>query len=148
MTNQNKFTVIPAVFLILQNDQGLVLTMKRENTGHMDGLFGLPSGHVDGGESFKQAMIREAKEEIGVEIDPKDLEFEHIMHRKVEDGIERIDIYYSAQKWTGEVANVETDKCSELKWQYGDEDEIIDYVKEVLVKIADGEGDSSWGFES
>jgi 8-oxo-dGTP diphosphatase len=147
MTNKTRFQVTPAVFLILQNEQGLILTMQRHNTGHMDGQFGLPAGHVDGGETFAAAMIREAREELGIEIAESDLEFEHIIHKQLEDGVERVDIYFSAQKWTGEIAIMEPQKCSQLKWQYGDELEIIDYIRHVLVQIADGEGLSYWGFE-
>lgn len=37
--------------------------MKRCNTGHDDGYYELPGGHLEQGENIFNAMIREIKEE-------------------------------------------------------------------------------------
>ena len=58
---------VPASYAVLLKD-GKVLLLRRFNTGYEDGRYSLPAGHVAEGESFSQCAIREAKEEIGVEI--------------------------------------------------------------------------------
>ena len=63
-----------AVHLILTNDRGECLFLRRFNTGYKDGEYGLVSGHVEEGENLKSAMIREAREEVGITLSPDDLE--------------------------------------------------------------------------
>ena len=53
------------VHLLLLNSDGEVLFGRRQNTGFEDGAWHVPSGHLEAGESVVQALIREAKEEIG-----------------------------------------------------------------------------------
>ena len=65
---------VPAVYLILERDDGCILLMRRCNTGYQDGNYNLPSGHVEDGELPKAAMVREAKEEIGIDVAQEDLE--------------------------------------------------------------------------
>lgn len=110
-----RFSVIPAVYLILERE-GKILLLKRANTTYMDGWYSLPAGHHDGGESLTTAMCREAREEIGVELVPANVHFAHVMHReKCNDG-ERVDFYFSCASWAGDVVNCEPEKCSELLW--------------------------------
>ena len=54
-----------SVYLILQN-QNKVLLSKRKNTGWFDGYYSLIAGHLHPKESASTAIIREAKEEIGI----------------------------------------------------------------------------------
>jgi 8-oxo-dGTP diphosphatase len=57
---------IPSCYtLIREGDKALFVL--RENTGYMDGKYSLPAGHVEAGESFIQAAIRETFEEVGLE---------------------------------------------------------------------------------
>ena len=55
---------IPACYLYLKKNNQILL-LRRFNTGFEDGNYFFVSGHLDGGESFTDAMIREAKEEAG-----------------------------------------------------------------------------------
>ena len=73
------------------------------------------AGHLDGNETIKSCIIREASEEAGIKVNPEDLEVVHTMHKKLPDR-EYFDIYLRAEKWTGDIANMEPDKCDELKW--------------------------------
>jgi len=50
---------IPASYLVLINDEEKVLLLRRYNTGFKDGMYSLVAGHVDEGENFTQALIRE-----------------------------------------------------------------------------------------
>jgi 8-oxo-dGTP pyrophosphatase MutT (NUDIX family) len=74
--------IIPTVYLILVRNSKTLLS-RRCNTGFQDGNYSLPAGHLSNNEeTFVQAMIREAREEVGVEISPVDLQLIHVMHRK------------------------------------------------------------------
>lgn len=108
------FQITPAVYVFLRDGEN-VLLLKRKNTGYEDGNYGLVAGHLDGGESASDALIREAMEEAGIEISKSDLDFVHVMHRILDDG-ERIDMFFEAHKWTGDIKNMEPHKCEELKW--------------------------------
>jgi len=57
--------IIPTVaILIFNNDQVLLVRHGRES-GHITGIFGLPSGRVETGEKEIETAIRELKEETG-----------------------------------------------------------------------------------
>ena len=73
----DRFHLVSEVSLILIRD-GKVCLLRRFKTGYEDGKYALPAGHKEEGETITQALIREAKEEIGIEIDPADLEFAQI----------------------------------------------------------------------
>lgn len=118
ITNKTKerFKVVPAVYLILRRDNE-VLLLRRANTGYQDGKYSLIAGHLDGDELGTEAITREAKEEAGIDVDPSDLKFIHLVHRLNGNGdYERVDFFYEARKWQGEVKNTEPEKCDDLSW--------------------------------
>lgn len=109
-------TNIVASFLILRRGNKILL-LQRQNTGYCDGRYSLVAGHVDQGENFTTAIIREAKEEAGIIVEPAHLKVVHVMHRKSKvDQSERVDVYFLAKKWSGEIMNGEPQKCSDLSW--------------------------------
>ncbi len=73
-------------------------------------------GHVENHESMKQAMCREAKEEIGIEIQPEDLEFICMIHKNGSNGQIYYNGFFKAKKWRLEPCINEPDKNEELKW--------------------------------
>ena len=75
-----------------------------------------PSGHLEAGESVARCAVREAGEEAGVDIDPADLNFTHVVHHRNPDGQGRIGIFFTATRWAGEPVNREPDKCAGLHW--------------------------------
>lgn len=97
--------------------------IKRSNTGYRDGEWAMPSGKVDRGESFSAAAIREAKEEVGVDIHPEDLEYVLTLHRRSDDKPDQawVDVLFVVEKWEGEPYNAEPHKHGELKWLELDE---------------------------
>lgn len=110
-----RFKVLSAVYLLLINKNKEVAMIRRFNTGYQDGNYTLPSGHIDEGETASMAMLREAKEEVNVTINKDDLKFVHVIHRNSIDRV-YIDFYFFADKWEGDVINLETDKCDNLTW--------------------------------
>ena len=103
-----------AAHLLLIAD-GKILLQRRRNTGYEDGRLGVPSGHVERGEDVYSAMIREAREEIGVQLLRRGLEIAQVMHRNGDDG-GRIDYFFTCGEWKGGITNAEPDKCGELLW--------------------------------
>lgn len=108
-------TNILASYLVLKRGDEVLLA-RRANTGYHDGEYSLPAGHVESGESFTQALVREVGEEIGIRVAPADVKVVHILHRKAEDGSERAEAFYIAEHWKGEVKNLEPEKCDDLSW--------------------------------
>lgn len=107
------FKLIPAVHLLLVQDDKILL-LRRFNTGYEDGNYSVPAGHVDGGEPATSAMVREAKEEVGIIVQPNHLSLAHVMHRITER--ESIDFFFTASIWEGTPINCEPEKCDDLSW--------------------------------
>ena len=114
MTHKEHFRIYVAAYLLLIKD-GKVLLLRRINTGYQDGKYSLVAGHLDGEETAKQSIIREAKEEAGITLSSENLKVVHVMHRLTADR-EYIDIYLEAEKWDGEIKNMEPEKCGDLSW--------------------------------
>ena len=107
---------VPAVYILLEQD-GKILLGRRCNTGYQDGNYQVPAGHVEEGELPTEAIIREAKEEVNVDLILGDLELVHVGYRPKHDPSgDRIDFFFKANKWSGEVKNMEPDKCEDLNW--------------------------------
>lgn len=109
-----------------------VLLLRRFNTGYADGQYSVPAGHLDGGETVWAAAAREALEETGLCLEPAEIIFSSVMHRK--DGDERVDFFVHVRQWQGEPANTEPDKCDELRWVSIHElpENIIPYVRKAI----------------
>ena len=131
---RSKFPVTVHIFLFREEK---VLLLRRFNTGYEDGNYSVPAGHVEQGETITQAAIREVKEEIGVEVQPADLQVVGVIQRKSND--ERVDFFLTASKWTGEPANLEKDKSDELIWSHLDKLPVntIPYIKRAIKNFLD-----------
>jgi ADP-ribose pyrophosphatase YjhB (NUDIX family) len=117
---------------------GNVLLLRRFNTGYEDSNYSVPAGHLEGDETVVQAAIREAREEIGVELRPDEAAVVGTMHRK--SGDERVDFFVVASSWTGEPSNCEPEKCDELRWSARDAlpRNTIPYIRRALENYAKG----------
>jgi 8-oxo-dGTP pyrophosphatase MutT (NUDIX family) len=113
---KHRHKIVPASYLILIKDSQ-VLLIKRANTGYMDGMYSLPSGHVEPFEPAELAAAREAKEEVGINVDIQDLLLVHTIYRKAQEkDHERVDFFFRTDKWRGTVKNCEPDKCDGVRW--------------------------------
>lgn len=141
---------IPASYLVLKQ-KNKVLLLRRFNTGYKDGQYSLVAGHVDKGESFTDALIREAKEESGLEILTTEIKTVHIMHRKSNtDGSERVDVFHLVENFKGNLKNMEPHKCDDLSWFDINQlpKNIIPYIKKALENIKKGKFYSEYGWRS
>ena len=140
-----RFALIPeAHLLLLQNEQ--VLLLRRQNTGYEDGNYSVIAGHIDGNETAREAIAREAAEEAGLIINPRDLVFCHVIHRRAED--ERVSFFFKAERWIGEPQNLEPDKCSDLSWFQTDvlPKNVILYVRHAIEQTVQGQMYSEHGW--
>ena len=97
------YKTLSAVFPIIINKQNQILLARRANTGYMDGKWDFAgSGHVDENETATQAVIREAKEEMGILVSVNDVKFAHLSHRIGKNGNRTYyDIYFFIKAFTG-----------------------------------------------
>jgi len=116
--SENASKTYSAVFpFIFEEERGniKVLLSRRKNTGYQDGKLDIAGGgHVDYGETAQSAVIRECKEELGIEVKIEDLTFVHLSHRF--SNRTYYDIYFVVNKYNGVPEIMEPDKCSELNW--------------------------------
>ncbi|MFJ4921448.1 trifunctional class I SAM-dependent methyltransferase/NUDIX hydrolase/VOC family protein [Streptomyces sp. NPDC088725] len=111
-----RHTEVVDVHLILRRGDEVLLA-RRAGTGYADGLLNGPSGHVEAGEDVRTAVIREAYEEIGVELAPDDLRVALVMQHRGPGGRPRIGWFFEAEYGRGgEPYNKEPEKCSGLSW--------------------------------
>ena len=84
---------IPTGVHVLCRREGRVLLMRRAGTGFFDGLFSLPGGHVEPGESVRAAARRELREETGFAA----AHWEHVgvMHPCIGYSDERIEVFFA-----------------------------------------------------
>ncbi|MCL2468918.1 MAG: NUDIX domain-containing protein [Alphaproteobacteria bacterium] len=146
---KSKYFMMPvAVHLILQQKEDVLLLL-RQGTGFCDGRYSVIAGHLDGGESATEAMIREAKEEAGIDISPSDLEFSCVLHRYSPDR-ESIDLFYLCKIWRGEIRNMEPHKCGELHFFPINTlpENMVEYVRDGVQKSVKRQPYSEFGWEN
>ena len=100
-----------AIAVIQQhNNPEIVLIAKRPDDVHLGGLWEFPGGKVEPGESGKQAMIREVKEELGIDVLRSDLlkKIEHTYtDRKVSLSV------YLVSRYEGDVT---ANESQQIRW--------------------------------
>lgn len=104
-----------AVYVIpKRGDQ--ILLFRRFNTGFGDGQYSFIAGHIEEGESVTATAMREAQEEAGIGLIVDDLHFVHILHRHSEDGLVYFDFFFVVERWDGDPAVMEPDRCDGMAW--------------------------------
>lgn len=97
----------------INNKDVEILLSLRKNTGYRDGEYELPGGHVEEGEDLKQAMIREAKEELLIDIKEENLKIVHILHHY---NGNRINFVFRTNCYEGQIGIGEPGSCEKLEW--------------------------------
>lgn len=146
MEHKDKYKIIPSVYAFFIKD-GKILLSRRCNTGFEDGKYALPSGHAEEKETMREALCREVREEVGVKLQNKNINFSHIMHRSCGDH-ERIDFFFHVLNWDEEPRNMEPDKCDDLVW-FPLEDlpnNMVEYVKVAIQYHLKGIAYSEFGW--
>ena len=133
-----------SVILIVENENKVCL-LRRFNTGWNDGKYAVMGGHVEDGENPVVAVIREAKEELGIVVKEHDLTQVFTLGCSPD----HIYIYFKCSKYEGVVKNNEPDQCDDV--QFFDvnnlPENMIDQDKLALTHIyGDGATYDSFGY--
>ncbi len=133
MSGPKRFKVPVGIFVMLRKDDKVLLQLRKNCS--FAGNWGFVGGHLDGNEQIISAAIREAKEEIGVDIQPEDLVLKTICHSNK--GEEYMQFYFECLKWAGTIENKEPHKCERLEWHKWNNtpSNTCPYLKEAVDKI-------------
>lgn len=136
--------LIVDLHLILREGPRILMGV-RKNTGFSDGMYHLPAGHLEDEETISAGAIREAREELGIDIDPGDLRLVHTMHQR--SGC--LSLFFEIEKWSGEITNAEPHKCELLDWLVPDRlpENVVAYARAALQLIQDGRNVGTFGWD-
>ncbi|MCQ2000978.1 NUDIX hydrolase [Arthrobacter zhaoxinii] len=134
---------MPASYLLFQRRDEVLLQL-RQGTGYLDGYWATAAaGHVEAGESAVQAAVREAWEELGIEVAPGDVVPLTSMHRSNGGGQavdERVDFFFLCSAWQGEPRIMEPGKAAGLEWFSLDDlpDAVVPHERYVFERLRTG----------
>jgi 8-oxo-dGTP diphosphatase len=98
---------------VLIKKGGKILMGLRQNTSHGNGEWCFPGGHLEFGESFAECILRETKEECGIQI--KNLRFHCVANVRKYDR-HYVLVGFLADWKRGEPKLLEPDKFVEWRW--------------------------------
>lgn len=101
---------------LIFNDEGKILLMKRGTSAKNEiGHYTIPGGTVEFGETMKDAVIRETREEIGceIEIDGQLPAIDHIIPSEKQHWVTTI---FTGRITSGTPKILEVEKCDEMDW--------------------------------
>lgn len=107
---------LSSVYLVIKNERNEVLLQRRQGTKLWPGFLALPAGHVDEGENAYEAVIREAKEELGIDIVLDSITDVFVVNRRNKSLMPYYDVYFELSEYNGKIQIMEPEKCSELTW--------------------------------
>jgi ADP-ribose pyrophosphatase YjhB (NUDIX family) len=135
-------TNIPEVSVVIRKGNKMLFIL-REHTGYADGMYALPSGHVEYAEPFSAAAIRETLEEVGVIIHVDSLQPLLATQRLGRDKDDvRVGMFFEATKWSGTPKNMEPAKHGAIAWFDADNlpyDKIMGFQSQGLKALARGD---------
>lgn len=114
MSERAKFKGV--INLIIKKDNKVLLFFRNDGFFNYDGgWWVLPAGHIEQGETARDAAIREAKEELDINIAPSDIKCVHITSN-LASRTESFDFYFEVSKYSGTMRNCESGKCVEMRY--------------------------------
>ncbi|MDX3025657.1 NUDIX hydrolase [Streptomyces acidiscabies] len=137
------------VHLHLEDSEGRVLLGLR----HPDSKYAGSTWHYLAGrceqESALTCLVREAREEAGLVIDPADVELVHVVHVvDAPGGLPLMQLVFRARRWEGAPELREPDKC--LSWQWWPRHDLphptVPYTRTAIAAIAEGRHYSQLGW--
>ena len=124
------FRIKKGVNVVILDSENRILVMKRCPDARFPGEhWGFPGGKVDKGETLKQAAIREAKEETGLDVEPEDKHFYVYRHLNGE-----LDMYaFFVKSAKGEI--VLNEEHTDFYWISTNDWQYLDYTPSCLATL-------------
>jgi 8-oxo-dGTP diphosphatase len=114
MNEHHHFRV--GIMTVVLNEKGQVLLGKRKNA-FAAGEYGIPSGHMEKGETFLAAASREIEEEIGIGVSQEDLILFAISNYIIEEWTDQYITFDFLLKISSDATLVcEQEKCEGWDW--------------------------------
>ena len=131
---------LSAVYMIIKNEKGEVLFQRRWGSKLWPNFLGLPAGHLDKEENAIDALTREAKEELDIDINSNDIEDTFVVNRINKNLKPYYDVYFVIKNYGGIIKINEPNKCQELKWINLEElpEDIIGFERVALDNYREG----------
>lgn len=109
-----RFSLVVGVGLLLIKDDKILLLQRSPHLKFGGGKYCLPGGCVDGNETIRHAVVREAQEELGIIVELQDLEFVNVSH--IKDPSECLFFSFFVRNWQGTPFNKEPHMHDTLEW--------------------------------
>ena len=107
---ENRYILVELV--LIQDTQGRILVQKRSK--EKGGEFALTSGHAKSGECPLQGIITEIKEELGIDVHPKEL---RLMHSERSDEKRRFyDLFYLQKDYNISEMELQKEEVENVMW--------------------------------
>ena len=102
------------VIIIIQNSRGDLLIQKRAKSTKFGGLYALTGGHPKAGQTSLEGAVTEIKEELGIEVNPKDLRL--ICARRIDEDQVFCDVYYLRQDIDLNALKLQVEEVESVHW--------------------------------
>ncbi|MFF1712223.1 NUDIX domain-containing protein [Streptomyces sp. NPDC058268] len=146
--NQAMLNVVGA-HLYLERDGNVLLGKRSPTAAYAPDTWHTLAGHVEA-EAARACMVREAKEEARIILNPADLELAHVVHMREGSSLPRLQLFFRARRWSGEPYLNEPDRCTQ--WRFWDPDALpsplVDYTRVAIDGIRAGRLYSEMGWTS
>ncbi|WP_435598461.1 NUDIX hydrolase [Streptomyces anulatus] len=137
------------VHLHIEDAEGrLLLGLRHPDSKYAGGSWHYLAGRCEQ-EPALACLVREAREEAGLVIDPAYVELAHVVHVVDAPGsMPLMQLVFRARRWEGTPEVREPDKCLMWRWWPQDElpDRLVSYTRTAITAIAEGRPYSEMGW--
>lgn len=107
---ENRYTL--SVMVLIQNLENKILVQKR--SVEKGGKYGLTAGHPKSGESSIQGIVSEIKEELGIEVNPKELKLKY--SERNDNKRKFYDLYYIKKDFDIDKMTLQKEEVEYVQW--------------------------------
>ncbi len=111
-------TIISLKVRLILYHRGKILLLRQ--TKPNGGNYTLVGGNIEQYEFARASLVRESREEAGIELREADLQLAHVLHKR-HAGVHRIVLYFKAYQWEGKLRSREPKKFKAVEWHALDE---------------------------
>lgn len=138
---------IVSCMTVVWREPSEILLVKRVDSGRWSGMWTLPGGRIDPGESWRHCAVRETLEETGVRLNVEDANSELVLHYQDSGGAR---VYYFSRwnQYQGDPVNREPKQHSAVAWfsLYALPDDMAQHLSLGIKGVMEGGGVMEAGF--